>query len=250
MVELLVVLAVIALLAALLLPVLASARRKAWEAQCGSNLRQIALANDLYAQDHDGCFAAAAPGFFESDARRWFGVRGPDGRFEPREGPLVPYIRDQGALRSCPAFHSAAGFDQGTGGYVYNYLAVGGRVWRLGYVSQAFEEGMCQAEIGKPAETAMFADGALDLGNGLAEYGFLSPPPAVAAQIKGADRLDPPIHFRHHGRANIVFVDGHLRALPRALSAEASAAYPGARPAAHGLGWFGPVEGDTFYDAD
>jgi hypothetical protein len=44
-------------------------------------------------------------------------------------------------------------------------------------------------------------------------------------------------------------VDGHVQSLPRALSAERSAVYPGARPAAHDLGWFGPVTGDTFYDA-
>ena len=144
----------------------------------------------------------------------------------------------------------AAGFDQGTGGYVYNYLAVGGRVWRLGYVPEAFDQGMPEAELPKPAETAMFADGAVDLGAGLGEYGLMEPPPAVAARIPGASALDPVIHFRHHARANVVFVDGHVRALTRALSTDRSAVYPEAAPAAHGLGWFGPVTGDTYYDAD
>jgi prepilin-type N-terminal cleavage/methylation domain-containing protein/prepilin-type processing-associated H-X9-DG protein len=256
LIEVLVVLAVIAVLAALLLPVMAGARSKAWQTACAANLRQLAQANNLYAADHDGCFAPAAPGFFESDARRWFGARGADGRFEPRDGPLVPYLRDGGALRQCPGFQSgnagsgSIGFDQGTGGYVYNYLAVGGRVWRLGYVPEAFEQGMNEANLPKPAETAMFADGALDIGRGLAEYGFMTPPPAVAARIYGATSLDPAIHFRHHERANVVFVDGHIHALTRVLSAELSSAYPGARPAVHGLGWFGPVTGDTFYDAD
>src|SRR2546421_98201 len=82
------------------------------------------------------------------------------------------------------------------------------------------------------------AAGAVDLGTGLAEYGLMEPPPPVAARIPGASPLDPVIHFRHHGRANVVFVDGHVRALIRALSAESSAVYPGATPAAHGLGWF------------
>ena len=75
----------------------------------------------------------------------------------------------------------------------------------------------------------------------------MEPPPAVAARIPGASTLDPVIHFRHQERANVVFVDGHVRALPRVLSAATSAVYPGATPAAHGLGWFGPVTGDTFY---
>jgi prepilin-type processing-associated H-X9-DG protein len=245
-----VVIAVIAVLAALLFPVLAAARAKGRQTACASNLRQLAVANRLYADDYDGCFAPAAQGFFESDSRRWFGVRGTEGRFEPRDGPLVPYLRDGGALRRCPEFSMGLGFDQGTGGYVYNYLAVGGRVWRLGYVPEAFDQGMIEAGLPKPAETAMFADGALDVGRGLAEYGFLAAPPAVAAHIRGADLLDPSVHFRHHERANVVFVDGHVRALPCVLSSETSPAYAAAAPAAHGLGWFGPVAGDTYYDAD
>jgi prepilin-type N-terminal cleavage/methylation domain-containing protein/prepilin-type processing-associated H-X9-DG protein len=250
LVELLVAVAVIAVLAGVMLPVLAGARAKAREAGCASNLRQLALANRMYAADHDGCFAPAAQEFFRRDERRWFGVRGADGRFEPRDGPLVPYLRDGGGLRRCGEFQSSVGFDQGTGGYGYNYLAVGGRVWRLGYVPEAFDQGMSEAELPKPAETAMFADCALDIGVGLAEYGFLAPPPALAARIAGAQVLDPSVHFRHHGRANVVFVDGHARALPRALSTTSSPGYPSADPEARGLGWFAPVAGDTFYDAD
>jgi prepilin-type processing-associated H-X9-DG protein/prepilin-type N-terminal cleavage/methylation domain-containing protein len=250
LVELLVVLAVMGVLAGLLLPVLAGAREKGRQSACASNLRQLALADGLYAEDNDGYFAPAAQGFFTRDDRRWFGVRGADGRFEPHDGPLVPYLRDGGALRRCPSFRTAVGFDQGTGGYVYNYLAVGSRVWRLGYVAEAFDQSMSEAELARPAETAMFADGAIDIGTGLAEYGFMEPPPAVAARIPGASVLDPAIHFRHQERANVVFVDGHVRALPRALSAETSPGYPGAAPAAHGLGWFGPVVGKTLYEPE
>jgi prepilin-type N-terminal cleavage/methylation domain-containing protein/prepilin-type processing-associated H-X9-DG protein len=250
LIELLVVLAIVGILGALMFPVLAGARVKARQTTCASNLRQLALADGMYAGDNDGVFAPAAAGFFTGDDRRWFGVRGADGHFAPREGPLVPYLRDGGALRRCPEFPVTAGFDQGTGGYVYNNLAVGGRVCRLGYIPEAFDQGMPEAELRKPAETAMFADGAVDLGAGLAEYGLMEPPPPVAACIPGASPLDPVIHFRHHGRANVVFVDGHVRALPRALSAATSAVYPVADPAAHGLGWFGPVAGDTYYDAD
>lgn len=54
LVELLVVLGVIALLAALLLPALAAAREKGRRAACLSNLRQIGLAIRLYAEEHEG----------------------------------------------------------------------------------------------------------------------------------------------------------------------------------------------------
>jgi prepilin-type N-terminal cleavage/methylation domain-containing protein len=51
--ELLVVLAIIALLAALLLPTLARAQEHARRANCISNLKQVSLALKLYAQEHE-----------------------------------------------------------------------------------------------------------------------------------------------------------------------------------------------------
>jgi prepilin-type processing-associated H-X9-DG protein/prepilin-type N-terminal cleavage/methylation domain-containing protein len=52
MIELLMVIAIIACLAALLMPTLAAARQKADSIACMSNLRQIGIASQLYAAEH------------------------------------------------------------------------------------------------------------------------------------------------------------------------------------------------------
>jgi prepilin-type N-terminal cleavage/methylation domain-containing protein/prepilin-type processing-associated H-X9-DG protein len=53
LIELLVVIAIIAILAAILFPVFAQAREKARQATCQSNLKQVGLGFNMYAQDYD-----------------------------------------------------------------------------------------------------------------------------------------------------------------------------------------------------
>ena len=59
LIELLVVIAIIAILAAILFPVFLTARGKAREITCVSNLKQIGVANNLYLQDYDGLYPFA-----------------------------------------------------------------------------------------------------------------------------------------------------------------------------------------------
>lgn len=69
LVELLVVAAVAALLAALLLPVFAGAQEAARRAVCASSLRQVGMAFAMYLSDWDGCFPNT------NDPYLWMGRR-------------------------------------------------------------------------------------------------------------------------------------------------------------------------------
>ena len=68
LIELLVVIAIIAILAAILLPVLAKAKRKAWEASCMNNLHELGIALTIYSDTYNaypGCLdQAASPAFY------------------------------------------------------------------------------------------------------------------------------------------------------------------------------------------
>jgi prepilin-type processing-associated H-X9-DG protein len=102
--------------------------------------------------------------------------------------------------------------------------------------------------IARPAEVAMFADGAIDNGSGAVEYTFLEPSPAVLQRMGSPYSMDPSVHFRHNDSALVAFVDGHVSPRRMAISVTSSPVYPGANPALHGLGWFGPTDVQTPYD--
>ncbi len=60
LIELLVVIAIIAILAAILFPVFAQAKQAAKQTENLSNLKQLGIAGQLYAGDHDDCLPADA----------------------------------------------------------------------------------------------------------------------------------------------------------------------------------------------
>jgi len=85
LIELLVVIAIIAILAAILFPVFARAREKARQTSCLSNLKELALAQQMYAQDYD---------------ERMVIYRYPNPDFWPHK--LQPYVKNT-QIYNCPS---------------------------------------------------------------------------------------------------------------------------------------------------
>lgn len=104
LVELLTVIAILALLAAILLPVFASARGKARETTCLSNLRQIGLATLQYAEDYDDRFPLGGDAIDLHAPTAWVGstyepiVR----QLKPLPEVLNPYTKSKD-IWHCPA---------------------------------------------------------------------------------------------------------------------------------------------------
>src|ERR1700675_410565 len=125
LIELLVVVAIIAILAAILFPVFSQAREKARATACASNLRQLALATQMYLQDYDGQFFQ----HWYQTPTYWFGRV--DSSTNPphvyrEQGLLSPYMKNFDIQR-CPSFTGRAVYGGATAGYGYNvtYLTTG-----------------------------------------------------------------------------------------------------------------------------
>jgi prepilin-type N-terminal cleavage/methylation domain-containing protein len=115
LIELLVVIAIIALLLGILLPSMSAARMNARRIASTSNLRQIGLAMEMYAQENRGFFPETSHGFNAHDARERSWVY-----------TLAPYVGDVNELRICPADPKRRErLDSGTTSYILNeYIAV------------------------------------------------------------------------------------------------------------------------------
>ena len=94
LVELMIVIAIIAILASLLLPVLSTAKRRAHDTVCAGNLRQLSLAGQMYWSDNEHRAFAYRGESVEGGDLFWFGwlERGGEGarRFDLAKGALHP----------------------------------------------------------------------------------------------------------------------------------------------------------------
>ncbi len=176
LIELLVVIAIIAILASMLLPALANARAKARSINCAGNVKQIALAAEMYAQDHNDRLPQNHTADPDPLRKRWHAV-------------MKPYYVDD-AVMKCPANTSTATIQYGKRGCTDSYLT--------GEQSSDFWNGM-KMGVQQPSATISFADWGSGNGDRLCPHWHQ---PATNRGYVHAEL--------HTGGANYAFFDGHV----------------------------------------
>jgi len=201
-----VVLAVVGVLAALLLPALARGKAAAQRLRCVANLHQLGLAAQMYRDDHGGRTFRYRGVFTNGGDLFWFGwlARGAEGTraFDAAQGALYPYLGGRG-VEVCPALdYREPGFKLKATGAAYGYG------YNLHLAPPGGERVSAASRLEPPGGLGLFADAA--------QVNTFQPPASpenpLLEEFYYVCTNEPTAHFRHVGRANLVFCDGHVGA--------------------------------------
>lgn len=232
LIELLAVIAVIAILAALLMPALSRARERANAIACLNNLRQLALANQLYADDHDGAlpYNLILAGTSYRTNENWVNdVMTRDLSSDNTNtdtiasASLGAYVSRNTAMFRCPSdwsmsvIQNAAGWDHRIRSYSMNAMA--GNVGK--YLSNGeninnpnYQQYLKISQILRPSDIYIFLDehpDSIDDGYFLNKDSSVSSYPVVSDQsapASGQEWLHLPASY-HNKNAAFSFADAH-----------------------------------------
>jgi prepilin-type N-terminal cleavage/methylation domain-containing protein/prepilin-type processing-associated H-X9-DG protein len=197
LIELLVVIAIIAILAAILFPVFAQAREKARATACLSNMKQVGLALQMYAQDYDETMPLGntVAGFNEPNAPPNF------------LGSLVPYTKNLGIF-ACPSASNASSAGYNAKQYDPTPLS------STNYMGNGVVMGRTLAAVPNPADVAYLQEE-----NQKWNYAWLRPqlvdPKKGTYQWwhwnLGTQKPREEYSNLHSNGGNLVFADGHAK---------------------------------------
>ncbi len=196
--------AIVAVLAALLLPALARSKVVARRLQCVGNLHQLGLAGLMYWDDNAGAAFRYRGAATNGGDVYWFGwlARGAEGTrgFDVTQAALYPYLSGRG-VEVCPALNYARrSFKLKATGAAYGYG------YNLCLSAPADQPPVNVLRLARPADTGFLADAAQV--NTFQEPA--SPDNPMLEEFYYVSTNEATAHFRHGGLANLAFCDGHI----------------------------------------
>jgi len=228
LVELLISVAIIGVLASMLVPAVFDAVKVAQMTACSSNLRQLGLAVRMYLNDNDGLLFPIRgpndPDTPEDEARLWYfgyetgtqwGTTAEGQRvLDKSRAKLYPYVGDYDRVEICPAFAYYGSYKAKFRGkwwtYGINRVLAPDRLLRPGDPCRS----LLEIRGSDTSRTVVLADAAqintfqapASPGNPLIEeWHYVQPMDSRLPDY-------PHVHFRHMGRANVLFADWHVEA--------------------------------------
>ena len=225
-IELLVVMAIIAILYTMLTPVIRAVRAWAYQSVAARGMAQLQMATTLYIIDHDDRYPQAM--YLTTDGRlmTWFGEYIGGEEFDLKTGILSPY---RGDTILDDSTHTAEPYLGDMSGFGYNWGYIGSDF----HITQNYSRwpvctGMASSsQLADPSRTVIYATSSFYYAAWLPEgddvtydFGFVDPPdfwhgnPNVDFRHSGRRRPDPENEVvPSDGRAIFVFADGSVKSM-------------------------------------
>jgi len=207
LVELLVSIGIIALLVSILMPAAVRVREQARATQCLSNLRQLGQSAMMYVISNNGSFPISTyDNGFDWDL---------DSRVIPPRPGILSLGQSALPIQQCPSYQPNFREMHIFTGYNYNTSYIGGGVGELTPTGKPHVAPLKATSIHRSERVAIFGDGQF----GTHADKFMRAPLEMMGSdttdgVDASTRAAGTQGFRHLGRTNVCYCDGHAESVP------------------------------------